>query len=181
MRGGAAAGARGRFARGLIWGRPPHQTRGHSAVATAGGLWVFGGRDGARYHSDVWRFDVTTTAWRLMDVAGPAPRRAHTATLLGDAMVVIGGGDSRGALGDVWRLALNNEVKWTKVCDGFASTNSDRPRAREGHSAVYSGRLEGRDDVIVIFGGASNNGQVFRATNDVELLQITDEKGVRAL
>ena len=73
------------------------------------------GGTGARYHSDVWRFDVTTTAWRLVDVAGPAPRRAHTATLLGDAMLLVGGGDGRGALGDVWRLALNNEVKWTKI------------------------------------------------------------------
>ena len=167
----------GRFARIDLGGDRPSPRFGHSAVAYGGGLWVFGGRDGARYHSDVWRFDVTTTAWRLMDVAGPAPRRAHTATLLGDAMVVIGGGDGRGALGDVWRLSLNNEVKWTKVCDGFDSTNSDRPWRAWGHSAAA---LEGRDDVVVLFGGASNNGQVFRATNDVELLQIT-EKGVRAL
>ena len=90
---------------------------------------------------------------------------------------MIGGGDGRGALGDVWRLALNNEVKWTKVCDGFSSTNSDRPWRAWGHSAVG---LEGRDDLVVLFGGASNSGQVFRATNDVELLQIT-EKGARAL
>ena len=95
--------------------------------------------------------------------------------------VVIGGGDGRGALGDVWRLSLNNEVKWTKVCDGFAAAMMDlsgeRPWRAWGHSAVS---LEGRDDLVVLFGGASNNGQVFRATNDVELLQIT-EKGVRAL
>jgi hypothetical protein len=79
----------GRFARIDLGGDRPSPRFGHSAVAHGGGLWVFGGRDGGRYHSDVWRFDVTTTAWRLMDVAGPAPRRAHTATLLGDAMVVI--------------------------------------------------------------------------------------------
>ena len=42
-------------------------------------------------------------------------------------------------------------------------------------TSVFSSRL------VVLFGGASNSGQVFRATNDVELLQITDEKGVRAL
>ena len=168
----------GRFARIDLGGDRPSPRFGHSAVAYGGGLWVFGGRDGARYHSDVWRFDVTTTAWRLVDVAGPAPRRAHTATLLADAMVVVGGGDSRGALGDVWRLALNNEVKWTKISESFASTHSDRPWRAWGHSAVG---LEGREDLIVLFGGASNSGQVFRATNDVELLQITDEKGVRAL
>ena len=119
-------------------------------MAYGGGLWVFGGRDGARYHSDVWRFDVTTTAWRLVDVAGPAPRRAHTATLLGDAMVVVGGGDSRGALGDVWRLSLNNEVKWTKVCDGFGGDNGQAT----GHTVAGVGPLGSFSRGERRFGGA---------------------------
>ena len=68
--GGRARGA----SRGLIWGRPPLtkvRPLGRGVWWRPLGLWR--ARRG-RYHSDVWRFDVTTTAWRLMDVAGPRRR-----------------------------------------------------------------------------------------------------------
>ena len=196
----------GRFARTDLGGFRPSKRFGHSAVAYDGGLWVFGGRDGKRYEQDVWRFDVATAAWRLVDgpaadrdrfageevgqgrapVARPAPRRAHTATLHGNCMLVIGGGDAKGALGDVWSLALNDAPRWMKRCDAFASTSSDREWKAFGHSAAKldgggaCGHSRRARDVLVLFGGASNAGQAFRATNDVELLELS-EQGARTL
>ena len=66
----------GRFARIDLGGARPSPRFGHSAVAYGGCLWVFGGRDGARYHSDVWRFDVATAAWRVAATARCATSRA---------------------------------------------------------------------------------------------------------
>ena len=151
----------------------PERRFAHSCVAHAGGLVVFGGRDEGTYRNDAWRLDCASGAWTKLEPAGdaPAPRRAHSATLVGDAMYVVGGGDAARAFGDVHRLDLKPPQAWTRVAERLAPRSPGGARGELWRAFGHSAARLGTSDVLVLFGGAEDLEQRFRAYNDVQLLE----------
>jgi hypothetical protein len=65
---------------------------------------LFGGRDGATVHGDLWAFDLTTDAWTQIEaVGGPAPRFGHEAVWVdGLGLVVFAGQAGATFFDDLW-------------------------------------------------------------------------------
>ena len=122
----------------------PPARRSHSALAHAGGMWVFGGERSGYEYSDVWRFDLASETWSFhspsVNVHVALARRQHSAVVHGDAMYVYGGRSGSTAKADFWKY------------DFAASTWSAMPAspampARFGHVAAVAGGK------MFVFGG----------------------------
>lgn len=73
-------------------------------------LFVFGGRNGATFFNDLYRYDVATSTWFVITPfnSGPSPRAGHTADYIeSENMMVIYGGqlDAAGTVSDqMWKF-----------------------------------------------------------------------------
>jgi len=122
----------------------PPARRSHSALAHAGGMWVFGGERSGYEYSDVWRFDLASETWSFhspsVNVHVALARRQHSAVVHGDAMYVYGGRSGSTAKADFWKFDFAAST-WTAM-----PTHSAMP-ARFGHVAAVA---EGK---MYVFGG----------------------------
>jgi len=86
----------------LTPGTPPEisPTKNHTATLVGRDVYIFGGYDGLKNHSDLYVFNVDTMRWHAPVVVGeyPSGRNGHTATLLGRQILILGGWLGNGPL-----------------------------------------------------------------------------------
>ena len=70
----------------------PSPRIGHSAVIYEDNMYVFGGKDTEERFDDMWKFDLKTNVWSIVDSNDcPVPRSGHTAQIWGQYMIIYGG------------------------------------------------------------------------------------------
>ena len=84
----------------------PTAREDHTWTLAGGGrtALLFGGRDGATVHGDLWAYDLPTDTWTLIEApAGPAPRFGHEAAWVdGIGLVVFAGQSGATFFNDLW-------------------------------------------------------------------------------
>jgi hypothetical protein len=125
----------------------PSARRGHSAVWTGTSMIVFGGYDGgSNVYQDGGLYDPTADGWTATDVSDgqlPDARYGHTAVWTGAKMIVWGGYDGSSYRGDGGIFNPAGPDYWEAV----DATEGDRPAARYGHTAVWTGSR------MIVWGG----------------------------
>ncbi len=137
---------------------PPWGARwGHSVSKTnftnRPGIWLFGGRDGAGVHNDVWK-SLDGVEWTSVTLAAPwAPRAFHAVTHFDGFFRLFGGEDHMGLgvdFADIW--SSPEGASWTRQVT-FAPWGG-----RSGHAVTeFNGNL-------YLLGGSASSGTYF---NDV--------------
>jgi hypothetical protein len=127
-------------------GTRPSPRSGHAAVAGAHSMYIFGGRDGNTFKSDVWAFNFETRVWTEISTTGdrPAPRYGHKAVYYNNKMVVFGGHAASSYLNDLFMLDLDTHV-WEKI-----EPEGQHPSPRWQHSVVVWRGL------LIVFGGCDS-------------------------
>jgi Kelch motif. len=77
----------------------------HRAVVVGSNVWLFGGNNESARFDEMWRLDLETLRWCLVEPATrerPTARSAHTMVGYGSKLVVFGGWSGKGELSDVW-------------------------------------------------------------------------------
>jgi hypothetical protein len=122
------------------------------AGATA---YLFGGRDGATVHGDLWAYDMATEAWSRLEVeSGPAPRFGHEAIWVDDVGLVIFAGQAGTTFfSDLWAFDPNDGT-WRAL-----PSAGDAPLARYGTCAGI-----GPDGRLWISHGFTSDGTRFADT-----------------
>jgi len=115
-------------------GPAPEAREDHTWTVDAEGhyAYLFGGRNGARVHGDLWRYDLEGEAWEALDPApnGPSPRFGHTATWVDEIGLVVWSGQAGSSFfADLWAYDPDSEA-WRELPDSGA-----RPPARYGSCA----------------------------------------------
>jgi len=153
-------------------GREDHTWTVDEASATA---YLFGGRDGATVHGDLWAYDLAADAWRRLNPSGSAPaaRFGHEAAWSpGRGLVVFGGQAGSTFFGDLW---LFDPVAgtWTQL-----PADGDAPVPRYGSCSAVS-----PDGRLWISHGFTENGTRFDDTRayDFDLTRWADETPSDAL
>ncbi|RKP33878.1 hypothetical protein BJ085DRAFT_39687 [Dimargaris cristalligena] len=99
--------------------------------------YVFGGRAGSQYMSDLVQFNPRNLNFKTIETAGtpPSPRIHHCAIFIGRAMLVFGGRLSDGSFDDsqVYMYTLQHSRWFTIKLDGQAF------RGRQGHACSLYG------------------------------------------
>ncbi|OZJ05560.1 hypothetical protein BZG36_01711 [Bifiguratus adelaidae] len=139
-----------------VTGQAPPSRSGHTAVALAGRMFVFGGSvSGHGIVSDLCQFDIGTLTspsprWDYVDAVneGPAPRRGHVALVFDQKMFIFGGYNDDMFFNDLWVYDPMTNA-WSGPIQGTGYV----PAPREGCSATMV------DDVIYIFGGRKEAGE----------------------
>jgi N-acetylneuraminic acid mutarotase len=137
--------------------------------------YLFGGRDGASVHGDLWAYDLAADTWRRLEPAGPVPaaRFGHEAAwIAGRGLVVFGGQAGSTFFGDLW-LFDPGAGSWTQL-----PADSDAPVARYGSCSAVS-----PDGRLWISHGFTENGTRFDDTRayDFDLQRWADETPSDAL
>lgn len=72
-------------------------------VGRDGIAYLFGGRDGATVHGDLWAYDLASDAWTALDAPGPAARFGHDAAWAdGIGLVIFAGQAGTAFFNDLW-------------------------------------------------------------------------------
>ena len=154
-------------------GREDHTWTVDEAGATA---YLFGGRDGATVHGDLWAYDLAADAWRRVEpAAGTAPvaRFGHEAAWIpGRGLVIFGGQAGSTFFGDTW-LFDPDAGAWTRLPD-----EGDAPVPRYGSCSAVS-----PDGRLWISHGFTENGTRFDDTRayDFDLERWANETPSDAL
>jgi hypothetical protein len=112
----------------------------HSIVSHEGILYVFGGRSGVTYYSNVLKYNPSGMSWAELRVTGEVPLRRgdHSAVVVGSKMIIYGGRKQLNVMGDMFQLDLLtntwSEVKFERTCSpgpvfSHASIASQKLRA----------------------------------------------------
>jgi len=157
------------WARPEVTGDIPGQRDGHSACVIGDFMFVFGGYEEniERFGQDVYRLDLNTFTWKLMQCKGEAPvhRDFHTATAVGKLMLIYGGRSSDNAYNMVTDFYSNKityyDTEFSTWCS--PSVQPPLPSGRRSHSALAldNGKM-------LIFGGF--NGRTKEHKNDLWML-----------
>lgn len=102
--------------------------------------YLFGGRVGGGGSAELWRFDLASDEWAIVEPGGaaPAPRWGHTATwVAGTGLVVWSGQGNNGFFADIWAYDPTTSA-WREL-----PALGDVPEARYGSCAALGpdGRL----------------------------------------
>ncbi|KAH6568810.1 hypothetical protein BASA60_008451 [Batrachochytrium salamandrivorans] len=169
----------------------PRNRRAHVSWVYQDAFYVYGGGDGARALTDLWRLggletldglarepvlewtlistipeatSATTPATRSSAVGFPIARGYHTATRYGRQLVLYGGSDARECFSDVWSLHLDT-LCWKRHITRGCSSSESSPTAftaRLAHSAVAVGPY------LVVVGGHDG----IKYSRDVRVLDV---------
>ena len=114
-------------------------------------IYVFGGREHNTFKSDLWEYDITTDAWKMLST-GPSARYGHDAAVSYERLYVFGGDDGS-YRNDLWEYDPQTDT-WKQL-----------PPATLGR--VHSGLAEVQSK-LYFFGG-----YVSSSTRLNDLWQIT--------
>ncbi|CAG8586834.1 10762_t:CDS:10 [Funneliformis mosseae] len=123
---------------------PPVGRTSHTMCAYNNKLYVFGGTDGEKYHSDTWCYDPQTNKWNELACIGyiPSPRENHRVAIIEDIMYIFGGKGQDGLdLSDLGALKISNQ-RW------YMFSKMGIPASPRKYHAMTSSR-----DKVLIFGG----------------------------
>ena len=136
--------------------------------------YVFGGRDGATVHGDLWVFDLAADAWaEVDDGAGPSPRFGHEAVWVEDiGLVVFAGQAGPTFFNDLWAFDPDAGT-WRQL-----ESSGAIPKERYGSCAAI-----GPDGRLWISHGFTSDGTRFADTvaYDFGTATWTDETPAGAL
>ncbi|CAK4943566.1 unnamed protein product [Aphanomyces euteiches] len=121
-------------------------------------LYLFGGWSGKNALNDVWRFDLTTLEWRLIDVGGvpPRARNNHASAVVDRKIYIHGGHDGSTWLSDFYVFDTETS-RWSEV-----TTSGIGPSARACHTMSKVGGK------LYVFGGYDG----VHCFNDVDILDL---------
>lgn len=116
---------------------------------------LFGGRDGATVHGDLWAYDLAADAWsELSPAPGPAARFGHEAVWVDDVGLVIFAGQAGATFfNDLWAYDPETDA-WTEL-----PGSGDVPVSRYGTCAAI-----GPDGRLWISHGFTSDGVRFSDT-----------------
>jgi hypothetical protein len=132
--------------------------------------YLFGGRDGAEVHGDLWAYDLATDTWQQLEsaTAGPDARFGHEAVWVDGTGLVVWAGQAGPTtfFGDLWAYDPGTST-WSALPNG-----GDRPLARYGSCAAI-----GPDGRLWISHGFTEDGTRFADTRayDFETGSWSDE------
>eukprot|EP00088_Acartia_fossae_P008534 TRINITY_DN14086_c0_g1_i3.p1 TRINITY_DN14086_c0_g1~~TRINITY_DN14086_c0_g1_i3.p1 ORF type:complete len:430 (-),score=43.45 TRINITY_DN14086_c0_g1_i3:185-1372(-) len=148
-----------------VTGEIPGERDGHSACVIDKYMFVFGGYEDAlaRYAQEVFRLDLETLHWELMNCRGEPPihRDFHSATTIGKNMFIFGGRSTL-TTGNMYDDIYSNKVCYldtTTFTWHTPTLTQPAPQGRRSHSAISM------DNRILIFGGY--NGRHDEHKNDL--------------
>lgn len=159
--GGSAAASATATPQPLAWrelelgGPPPREDHTWTLGPDGTTAYLFGGRDGATVHGDLWAYDLATDAWSRLEVeGGPAPRFGHEAAWVDDVGLVVFAGQAGATFfSDLW--AFDPEAgAWSAL-----PSSGDAPIARYGTCAAI-----GPDGRLWISHGFTSDGTRFADT-----------------
>ncbi len=121
----------------------------HSAVYYNNNIYFFGGYNSGTYYNDLWRYNITTSAFDQLITTGITiiPVRSGMCMIEHNGkLYVFGGRNGTGCFDDLWSYSIGSNV-WTKI--------STAPFKRCFYSAVKY------NNSLIIFGGyyLNNTGQ----------------------
>jgi hypothetical protein len=117
-------------------------------------LLLYGGYDTATVKKDTWIYDLTLNTWtELTPAVNPLNRYMHTLVSIGDNKVMLYGGKKTysSTMGETWVFDLT-DTTWTK------DVNTINPPGLYQHMMSET-CLDGKR-CVVLFGGASNSGEI---------------------
>ena len=130
----------------------PYQRYGHTVIAYADSIYLFGGKNDEAACNVLFKFDTNTYKWSKRKVHGeiPGPRDGHSACVIGEFMYVLGGYEeiTQSFEQDVYRLDLTSYTWKLLVCIGEPPVHWDFNSA----TAIGSN--------IFIFGGRQGSNKV---------------------
>ena len=132
-------------------GLAPQARFGHTLIYDSARRRVilFGGQSGG-FLSDVWAYDIVSTAWKQLapDSAGPSRRYGHSAIYetARDRMVISHGFTDAGRFDDTWAFDFKTNA-WTNI-----SPAQNRPLRRCLHHAAY----DAASGQMYLYGGCSS-------------------------
>jgi hypothetical protein len=148
----------------------PSAREDHTWTVDAAGerAYLFGGRDGATVHGDLWVFDLAADAWaEADDGAGPSPRFGHEAVWVEDiGLVVFAGQAGPTFFNDLWAFDPDAGT-WRQL-----ESSGAVPKERYGTCAAI-----GPDGRLWISHGFTSDGTRFADTlaYDFQTASWTDE------
>lgn len=149
----------------------PSAREDHTWTADAAGerAYLFGGRDGATIHGDLWVYDLATDTWaaEAADGPGPAPRFGHEAVWVDDiGLVVFAGQAGPTFFNDLWAFDPDAGT-WSRL-----EARGAIPKERYGSCAAI-----GPDGRLWISHGFTSDGTRFADTiaYDFRTATWTDE------
>jgi N-acetylneuraminic acid mutarotase len=123
----------------------PGKRYNHSCCIYDSKMFIFGGYGGEVRYNDLWQFDITSKAWKLVDCCGeiPGEMSGHSATVIGDEMFIFGGGRNHVYYSTLYRYNFHRREFQ------IVESRGDIPEPRGYHKMVeYNGEL-------YLFGGDS--------------------------
>jgi hypothetical protein len=149
-------------------GPSPREDHTWTVDAAGGSAYLFGGRDGATVHGDLWVYDLADDTWsEAVDGAAPDPRFGHEAVWVdGIGLVVFAGQAGPTFFDDLWAFDPDAGT-WNRL-----EASGAIPKARYGSCAAV-----GPDGRLWISHGFTSDGTRFADTvaYDFESAVWTDE------
>jgi hypothetical protein len=136
-------------------GKNPGGRHYHSMVYeyTNSRIYLFGGYDGDANTNDLWMYNLSRTAWELVDDgtggSAPNPRSGHGMVYDSGqhAIMIFGGADYASYFNDVWKFDLASK-QWSEV-----TVTATKPSGRTELDMVY----DSTNNNIYMFGGFDGN------------------------
>jgi hypothetical protein len=144
----------------------------HSAVASRGQVWVFGGRGPSGASNALFRYDPAADRWDEVDAIGPAPeaRDDHRAVVVGESMIVFGGIRSPffpETIDEVWELDLE-ALRWSRKADIPSGL------ARMALDVVPTELVDSATRQVLLFGGVERAWPVPHLLSEESLIYTSD-------
>ncbi|KAI7870788.1 hypothetical protein BDF14DRAFT_1769756 [Spinellus fusiger] len=134
-------------------GALPTERSGHSAFATNGVVYIWGGQRSGRYLNDLLAFNTShypaNPRWEFLTAlnAGPSGRAGHVSVIYDNKFYIFGGTDGDHLYNDIWCFDFQTQL-WAPVpAAGYI------PVPRKGCSSCLM------DDVLYVNGGQAADGQ----------------------
>jgi len=163
----------------LSHGREPTARFGHTAVAYAENIYIFGGQvvtsDNGEGNSsfqscnEFYCYDTKAMEWSPLHCKGkeskyyeaPPPRHSHTAIVVGNEMIIFGGTTSNGRImfDDTWIFNFC-DMRWSQISCQL------KPLGRELHSAISV------EFKMYVVGGRTANG----VSKEIWILDLSSQK-----